>query len=371
MPVILIEKDPFVEEVANQSLGEGGDKDLFIRRPLMGVLRKPSTFAYISVYAAASDNSSLKPISILDSSGPESTPTKGGPTSGHTTGYSNANHNFILQTVQMQRQEKAQIIETFGDEYAFFFGERAQFVQFNGMLLNTSDFNWKNEWLRNYDLFLRGTRCVEMKARVYVGFDDVVCSGYIMTTQVQLLQDNQYLCPFSFQMLLTGYQDLSVGNSTYVQSLEDVREYPDQGFLGPFALSGTHAEYMKTMNTADASSAVNLYEYSADDGEPVHMSTGDAPSSIEYERSAYWLGGTGTSSMRQEHTADSGLKEISIQRYMQENDVDRTTAVLVYASNSSDLSLNSRDDNTSGIEAALGSGIGNFCGVVDDEFTGS
>jgi hypothetical protein len=369
MPVILLEKDPFVQE-AVEANREHNNTDVCIRRPLMGVMRKPNTFAYISIYAVTGTGT-LAPISILDSSGPSGSPNKGGP-SVERHGYSNANHNFVLQQVQMQRQEKTQIIETFGDEYAFFYGETAQIVSFQGMLLNTSDFNWKNEWLRNYDKFLRGTRCVEMKARVYVGFDDVVCSGYITATQVQLVQDNQFLCPFSFQMLLTGYQDLSIGNGSYVNSMDDARKYGDQGYLGPYGLSNTHAEYMRTVGLeTGGDTPVSLWEYSPKDGEPKEM-TGDfkAPSTIEYERTAAWLGAP-NNPLKQQHTPAEGLKEISIQRYMQENSVDRTTAILAYARNSSSLSLNNRDDNSSGIETALGSGIGNFCGVVADEFTGT
>ena len=360
MPILLLEKDPFVEAMADLGTSHFTGSDANVRRPLLGITPKPNTFAYISLQSADGSSGNMKPVSILDSSAQPSQGNQG------NVGYSNYNHNFILHSASIQRQEKTQVIETFGSEYAFFFGQRAQFITFTGMLVNTRDFNWKNEWLRNYDLYLRGTRCVESRSRVFVGFDDVVVGGYVVSTNIEMSQDSPYVVPFSFQVLVASYTDLSANNRSYVQSSNDVRTYPQQDVLGPMALSGAFAEYMTGTKETGARHKFDASE------KLVTMSPegSKAPAAIDYERSAHWLSGVGNT-LRQDFDVEDGLKELSIQKYMQESGTDRTTATLTYHKNSDKLSLNTRDNNTEGITAALRSGISNFCGVIGDEYSGS
>ncbi len=352
--IMLLEKDPFVEAVANTTaLAEGSDFP--VRRPILGLIPKKGSFAYISLKAMG--DGGLTPISIFDSSGPAG--------ANGDQGYSNANHNFFLTSVDIKRQEKAQIIETFGQEYAFFFGESAQFINFGGMLVNTADFNWKNEWLRNYDTYLRGTRCVEMKARVFVGFDDVVVSGYILNTALNMHQESPYVCPFQFGMLVTDYTDLSaVDTSSVLKNSSQVRRYGNQAPGGPLDLDGAAGEYMTAPNGAN----VALYDYDVSTGKPKQVKTvaaTDSPASVEAEHTAAWLGGG------RGRTPESALREISVQSYMQQNGVDRTTSILAHAASPGDMSLGKRSDNSEGITKALGRGTGNFCGVIDDEKTSS
>lgn len=186
MPIVLIERDPFVsQETAVAGLRNQSN----VRRPLYGIQVKEPKFAYISVFQDAGvAGGNLIPISLKDSSAPE--------------GWSNTNHNFILTDVAESRQEKMQIIETFGDHYTFFYGEKPIVLQCAGMLVDTQDFNWKNEWWYNYNNFLRGTKAVEHRSRVFLGFDDVLVEGYIMNCSAQYSKDQPNLSPFSFSILL-------------------------------------------------------------------------------------------------------------------------------------------------------------------------
>ena len=124
------------------------------------------------------------------------------------------------------------------------------------------------------------------------------------------------------------------------------------------------------MTTTEDTSTLYQVDSNGELAELPRSGMGPAPKAIDYERSANWLSGPGNT-LRQEYDPEEGLKEISIQKYMQENSVDRTTAILAYRDNAGSFSLSSRDSNTEGIEAALGSGISGFCGVIGDEFTGS
>jgi hypothetical protein len=164
------------------------------------MIPKATRHAFLSVYHADGG----KHVSLVDSS---AFGTHEG------MGHSPATHNFILQSVQYQVQEKAQIQQTFGPFYVFFYGQQPTVLQCSGLLLNGRDFNWKNEWLRNYDRYLRGTKCVESRSRVYLGFDDVLIGGYIMGTGNVYDASNPVVCPFSFSFLVTDYKDLSDGNT--------------------------------------------------------------------------------------------------------------------------------------------------------------
>ncbi len=219
MPVILLERDPFVDALA-QDTTSFNDRNENVRRPFFGIQLKQQRFAFLSV-KQANQEGNLVPVSMRDSSAPGGT--------------SQANHNFILQTVAEQRTEKFQIVETFGDHFTFFFDERPVILQVSGVLFNTADFNWKNEWLYNYENFLRGTKCVEHRSRAYLGFDDVLVEGYVLTTNVNYDKDMPYLCPFSFQLLVTQQLDLSDSNNP-VRQAEDGRTLLDD--------PGTYIEYV-------------------------------------------------------------------------------------------------------------------------------
>lgn len=138
--------------------------------------------------------------------------------------------NFILQSVVEVRQEKAQILETFGDSYIFFFGERPRILEVRGLLMNTRDFNWRTEFWYNYETLLRGTKLVEKNARIYLFWDDIIVEGYMMSASAQDDAAMPYHIPFQFQLFVTNHMYLGpIGDddyplSTHAQALKvDVR----------------------------------------------------------------------------------------------------------------------------------------------------
>lgn len=189
-----------------------------IRRPLMGYEIKEDTYATMTVL-----DSTQRPIPLLDSSGPDG------------IGFNYA--NILLVSMAESRAEKSQIVETFGEDYIFFFGERPRIIQFNGIVLNTNDFNWKSEFWANYEKTFRGTRLLEKDARMYITIDDIVIEGYMMQAQQVGSADNPYHLPITFQFFVTNYAILSaVGspfftryrdNATYSVITDNVNEYPN------------------------------------------------------------------------------------------------------------------------------------------------
>lgn len=168
------------------------------RRPTRGLEIKDDTYATLRV--VRSDGS---PVPLTDS---------GSPDGANTDGYT----NFILQSVQEARQEKTQIIETFGASYVFFFGEQPRMLQISAVLVNSLDFNWEAEWWANYNTYLRGTKLVEMGARCYLAYDDNVVEGYLMNATANKSSDQPHLVQLQFTFFVTQCHNVSsLGTEDY------------------------------------------------------------------------------------------------------------------------------------------------------------
>jgi hypothetical protein len=117
---------------------------------------------------------------------------------------------FLLQTVSEASQERFQSIETFGDTIGFFFGSRPKFYTYTGTLLNTADYGWKDKWTAAYETQMRGTKCVEQKARAYLTYDYVLREGYILQMNVSQISAHPNHVDFSFSMFVT--REISLNN---------------------------------------------------------------------------------------------------------------------------------------------------------------
>jgi hypothetical protein len=169
-----------------------------VRRPTNGIQIKDETFATLRVVIGSGGN-----LSLIDAGG-RNTNLKIGEKQA-TDLYS----NFLMQSVTEERMEKQQIVETFGEPFIFFFGERPRIITVQGILANTFDFNWEAEWWENYDKYIRGTKCVENDARVFLSYDQTLVSGYILGASVQKTSQDPNFVNFAFQMFVVGYTTLS------------------------------------------------------------------------------------------------------------------------------------------------------------------
>jgi hypothetical protein len=183
-----------------QSVGKEKEVKPSVRRPLRGTERKDDTYASIKIVSAS--KSALK---LPNSSSPEP---------------SEYYYNFMLQGYTEQRMEKSQIIETFGQSYVYFFGERTMSIQFQGLLLNTQDFNWKEEFLANYDKYFRGTKLVSKGYRAFIRVGDDLIGGYLSGMSVSNSTNGPEEVPFSFDLIVTDRAILETGsrNSTEADS---------------------------------------------------------------------------------------------------------------------------------------------------------
>ncbi len=213
MPVFIeITPDPFATSFRNLAVGDPNEDGTFpgagrskaigtfdhVRRPVRGIQIKDDTYATIQVRTADGRN-----IPLIDAGGAkidEQNPD---------FSFSDQNSNFLIQAMQEERTEKMQVVQTFGEPFVFFFGEHPRMIAGSGILLNSEDFNWKAEFLENYDRYLRGTKCVQSKTRVTMSWDDIVVEGYFVKVNVTDTADNNSFVRMEFQLFLTNYQNVS------------------------------------------------------------------------------------------------------------------------------------------------------------------
>lgn len=109
---------------------------------------------------------------------------------------------FFLESVQEGHAERHQIIETFGDFYVFFFGERPPIYTYTGTMLNTDNINWVEDFLFYYDNFLRGTKCVEAKAKMVLTYGFRQVEGFLLGMNLNTNAINDKGVAVSFQVLI-------------------------------------------------------------------------------------------------------------------------------------------------------------------------
>lgn len=110
---------------------------------------------------------------------------------------------FILESVSEVRDERSQIVETFGDFYVFFFGERPPVYQFSGTLINTRDVNWLSDFKFYYENFLRGSKCVENNARLILTYAGRQIEGFMPRMQSSTEASVEAGVKVSFPMIVT------------------------------------------------------------------------------------------------------------------------------------------------------------------------
>lgn len=168
-----------------------------IRRPTMGMALKEEAPAYITVRRSNGEYIMLNNMLSRTDRLSDMTPARSTP--GKEQHYT----DFTLLQIQEAREEKFSPQETFGEDFAFFAGEQSSFLSCAGVLVNTADFQWRSLWWSNYDQYLRGTKCVENRARIYLSWNDVLVEGYIIraSSTDQAMEPNQV--PFNFTIYVT------------------------------------------------------------------------------------------------------------------------------------------------------------------------
>jgi hypothetical protein len=191
--VALFEKDPYVEALDGAAAAPAsGTPPEGVRRPLGGLVVAEETFANLSVLAR-DENGTTRYWSLLDQGGAE--------------GVSETWSNFILQQVQEQRMEKAQVVQTFGEDFYFFFGQEPRFLMCSGVVFAADNFKWASEFTYIYENYLRGTRCAENKARVILRYEGIIVQGMLISMSMTRSSEQPHAIPLVFNFAVVDYRD--------------------------------------------------------------------------------------------------------------------------------------------------------------------
>jgi hypothetical protein len=138
---------------------------------------------------------------------------------------------FFLEQVTENREEKVQVLDTFGEFIAFFFGARPEVYTYSGTLLNSLNHDWKNEFQLNYEHFMRGSKAVENRATMFLQYDDVIVEGYMMNSQIRQTAIEDMTVPFTFNLLVLNRSPLNPRNILVTRSLRQQLTVFEQALL--------------------------------------------------------------------------------------------------------------------------------------------
>lgn len=119
---------------------------------------------------------------------------------------------FFIEGVQEAHVERSQIVETFGNFYVFMFGERPPVYSFSGKLVNSKNANWVSDLMFMYQTYLRGTRCVELNARLILTYGGRQIEGLMLNVNTATQAAVEGSVDFSFQVVV--FQRKFLGFST-------------------------------------------------------------------------------------------------------------------------------------------------------------
>lgn len=118
-------------------------------------------------------------------------------------------NSFLLKRVQESFRERYQIVETFGDDFGVFFtGETPKVFTFHGILINDAYRMWKSLFVLTYASSIRGSELARKRIKAVITYDFITVEGYLFDLQCDTDSLNDVDVPFSFNMLITKYEDL-------------------------------------------------------------------------------------------------------------------------------------------------------------------
>jgi len=171
-----------------------------VRRPLNGMHLPKDSYASMTV---VSSSGKLRDV-LYNTSSIEKSGNEDNLKSNYTT-------NFIVQSVAESKNEKQQIVQTFGDDFVYFYGQQPITLQVQAVLPESPEFQYAQEFWINYANALRGTRLVLKDARLYFTVAGQVFEGYMTSASTTKNAQNPRIINLSFNMYVT--------NSYFVRAL--------------------------------------------------------------------------------------------------------------------------------------------------------
>jgi len=118
-------------------------------------------------------------------------------------------NKFFLQGITENKQEKTQILETFGKSILLFFDERTKVYQFRGTFLDADSQespvsnNWTAAFRKFYDEELRGTKLASEKRIATLTVQNHMYLGYPISLAIATDANSNLMTSFNMQWIIT------------------------------------------------------------------------------------------------------------------------------------------------------------------------
>jgi len=147
---------------------------------------------------------------------------------------------FILQGVEEGRAEKHQIVQTFGENFIFLFGQQPLIFNYSGTMLDArspwretdgsrsgsldsvrgpESSNWVGLFDILYDKFLRGYSAASQKMQVRIQYKDYIRTGILLNFSKKEYSDSLSGVPFSFAMYVLSTNYMGYDGEEHAQHL--------------------------------------------------------------------------------------------------------------------------------------------------------
>ena len=110
---------------------------------------------------------------------------------------------FVLQSAQYVNEEKYFVFQALnGETTTFFFGGKPVVYSFSGIVYDTYNQEWLNDFEFYYQEYLRGSRALLNKTRMFIIYSDQILEGFMLDVTVRKGADTNDSASFSFNFIL-------------------------------------------------------------------------------------------------------------------------------------------------------------------------
>lgn len=112
-------------------------------------------------------------------------------------------NNFSLTGVSEAREELVRINMNFGGNWnAFFFGENPRVFTCQGILLDSPEYPYYQEFVSAYDMYLSGRKSIANGMEIVLTYDGRIISGYLLKLVNDLNSEQYNMKSFVFSILV-------------------------------------------------------------------------------------------------------------------------------------------------------------------------
>ena len=117
---------------------------------------------------------------------------------------------FLLTDVQEVDEEKYSIFQSLnGDTLVQFFGRRPTTLNLSGILMDTKNQQWYNDFKYWYDNYLRGSAAIKNDSRIVLVYTDQIIEGFVLSMNVQKNATTNMSVHVNFTMLVVSHTPLA------------------------------------------------------------------------------------------------------------------------------------------------------------------